>query len=243
MSPHGVSAAIVAAALLGFRHGVDYDHVAAIADLTGAARSPRRAIAVALLYGLGHAAIITVLGGFAVALGVVMPVGADRLMESAVGLTLVVLGAYVLSALWTGAPGSRPATRYELISRASRWLVARLQSRDVPVADAPSGAPPGGGTAFTVGIIHGIGAETPTQLSLFVLSAGVGGWGAGLFCVVTFAAGLLAMNALMAFASAGTFRLSSLREPVYRFVMLATGAYSVVIGAVFILGGIGVSIP
>jgi hypothetical protein len=56
--------------------------------------------------------------------------------------------------------------------------------------------PPGPRTAYSVGIIHGIGAETPTQLGLFVLSAGVRGWSSGLLCVLTFARGVLAMNAL-----------------------------------------------
>jgi hypothetical protein len=78
---------------------------------------------------------------------------------------------------------------------------------------------------------------------LFVLAAGVGGWSSGLLCVLTFAAGLLAMNTLMAVASAGMFHLSNFREWIYRSVMLLTATYSIVVGSLFVLSSIGVPIP
>ena len=64
-----------------------------------------------------------------------------------------------------------------------------------------------------------------------------------MLCVLTFAGGLLAMNTLMAVASAGMFHLSNFREPIYRTVMILTGTYSIVVGALFILGGVGIAIP
>jgi high-affinity nickel permease len=237
----GLAAAVAAATMLGFRHGVDYDHVAAIADLTGAADRPSRAVGLAILYGLGHATIVTILGAISIAFGAVLPKGTDQLLESLVGLTLVVLGSYVIGAVVRDGWRSRPATRLELIRRASCRVVS-LFSLNRWTARKAAAELPGRHTAFGVGIIHGISAETPTQLGLFVLSAGVGGWGGGLLCVLTFAAGLLAMNTLMAFASAGMFHLSSLREPIYRGVMIATATYSIVVGALFILGGAGFSI-
>jgi len=75
------------------------------------------------------------------------------------------------------------------------------------------------------------------------LSAGVGGWASGLLCVLTFAAGLLAMNTLMAVASAGTFHLSNFRDWICRGVMILSATYSIVLGALFVLGSIGVPIP
>jgi high-affinity nickel-transport protein len=243
MIHNGVAPALAAAALLGFRHGVDYDHVAAIADLAGAAKRPAQAIGLALLYGLGHSTIVTVLGAISVWFGRVLPKGSDQILEGAVGCTLIVLGAYVLSAIFRSAPEARPATRFELIRRAGRWtksLIATTRSSRRP---APMNQPPGPRTAYSVGIIHGIGAETPTQLGLFVLSAGVGGWSSGFLCVLTFAAGLLAMNTLMAVASAGMFHLSNFRDWIYGGVMILTATYSIVVGAFFVLSSIGVPIP
>jgi high-affinity nickel permease len=238
----GVATAVAAAALLGFRHGVDYDHVAAIADLTGSARRPAHAVGLAVLYGLGHSTIVTVLGALSVWFGMVLPKGSDQLLESAVGFTLVVLGAYVLSVLIRNPGDLRPATRFELLRRAGRWIKWRIAGGAPESERVPVDAPPSAQAAFGIGIIHGIGAETPTQLGLFVLSAGVGGWAGGLFCVLAFAAGLLLMNTLMAFASAGMFHLSNFREPIYRGVMILTGAYSIVVGALFILNGAGIPI-
>jgi len=48
---------------LGLRHGLDWDHLAAIADLGVAQRSRRRAIGVASLYIAGHAAVVLLFGG------------------------------------------------------------------------------------------------------------------------------------------------------------------------------------
>ena len=242
MIHNGIAPALAAAALLGFRHGVDYDHVAAIADLAGAAKRPAQAIGLALLYGLGHSTIVTVLGATSVWFGRVLPKGSDQILEGAVGCTLIVLGAYVLSAFFSGAPEARPATRFELIRSAGRWtksLIATTPSS----RPATMNQPPGPRTAYSVGIIHGIGAETPTQLGLFVLSAGVGGWSSGFLCVLTFAAGLLAMNTLMAVTSAGMFHLSNFRDWIYSGVMILTATYSIVVGALFVLSSIGVPIP
>jgi high-affinity nickel-transport protein len=238
----GVAPAIAAAALLGFRHGADYDHVAAIADLAGAARRPAEAIGLALLYGLGHSTIVAVLGAVSVWFGIALPKRSDQILESVVGCTLIVLGAYVLSAIFRSTPEARPATRFELIRRAARWVKSLIATAPSP-DPAPKNQPPSRRAAYGVGVIHGIGAETPTQLGLFVLSAGVGGWSSGSLCVLTFAAGLLAMNSLMAVASAGMFHLSNLREPIYRSVMILTGTYSIVVGALLILGGAGIPIP
>ncbi|HVN64611.1 MAG TPA: hypothetical protein VMT58_08225 [Candidatus Binataceae bacterium] len=245
MTAMGVTAAIVAAALLGFRHGVDYDHVAAIADLTASTPHPRRAVWLAILYGLGHALAIVILGALAVGFGAFLPASSDRIAETLVGITLVVLGCFVLNALATNPGGVPPVTRFVLISRGSRWVVSRILkiAGRAPAVPLNSAATPGEGSAFGIGIVHGIGAETPSQLSLFVLSAGVGGWGSGLMCVVAFAAGLLAMNTAMAIFSTGTFRLSSFRVPVYRAVMAIAGGYSVVIGAAFIASAAGVPLP
>ena len=144
-----------------------------------------------MVYGLGHSTIVIVLGAISVWFGVVPPKRSDQILEAAVGCTLIVLGAYVLSAIFRGTPDARLATRFELIRSAGRRIKSSFattpSSRPAPMNQPPS--PP---TAYSVGIIHGIGAETPTQLRSFVLSAGVGGWSSGLLCVLTFAGGLLA---------------------------------------------------
>src|SRR5207248_1652198 len=48
--------------------------------------------------------------------------------------------------------------------------------------------------AFGVGMLHGIGGETPTQILIFVTAAGVGGRGTGVVLLGAFLIGLLASN-------------------------------------------------
>ena len=51
-----------AAIVFGFRHGFDWDHLAALTDLTGSQTSSKRSMWLATLYALGHAVMVLVLG-------------------------------------------------------------------------------------------------------------------------------------------------------------------------------------
>src|SRR5205809_895466 len=132
-------------AALGFRHGFDWDHIAAITDITStttaghaevdvpaaspvtphghdagemrghvhehAASGPgamhafgesrfaheqRHAVGLASLYALGHASVVLVLGVLALTLGAVLPDWVDPILEKVVGVTLVLLGVWVI---------------------------------------------------------------------------------------------------------------------------------------------------
>jgi high-affinity nickel-transport protein len=69
---------------LGARHGLDWDHIAAITDLTAPragrrlrARHGRRGLSLSLCYCLGHGLVLAVLGGLVLLLGVGLPAGMD----------------------------------------------------------------------------------------------------------------------------------------------------------------------
>ncbi len=47
---------------LGLRHGIDWDHIAAITDVTSSQPSRLRGFAMGTLYALGHAAVVLTLG-------------------------------------------------------------------------------------------------------------------------------------------------------------------------------------
>ncbi|MGH7865515.1 MAG: hypothetical protein ACREQB_11015 [Candidatus Binataceae bacterium] len=235
--PDEIAAAVAAAALLGLRHGVDHAHIAAIAGLSGPSPRPPRAVGLAMLYGAGHSLTVFALGALAIAFGLAVPHRLDLVMRRVVGITLVLLGGYVLHAVFRHADHRHVPTRIELLACCWHWVQHKfLVSEHDHVHEAMSPSGPGGPSAFVVGVVHGIGAETPTQLGVFVIASGVGGWAGGLLCVGAFATGLLTINLLMALLSAGVFNFSTARERIYRVVMLATGAYSVVLGAAFLLG-------
>ena len=65
-----------------------------------------------------------------------------------------------------------------------------------------------GKSVFLIGVLHGVGAETPSQLALFFLTANLGGTSRGMLGLAAFALGLVAMNALMTASIGGAFRTS-----------------------------------
>ena len=94
----------------------------------------------------------------------------------------------------------------------------------------------GRGTAFGVGMIHGVGAETPTQVLLFLTAAGAGGRGVGLLALVAFVVGLLVSNSIITVGSAFGFLSASRNFGLYATVAVLTGVFSLLIGLLFLFG-------
>ena len=85
--------------IAGTRHGIDWDHIAAISDITSTQNRVGRGIFMSFLYGLGHACVVAAIAmGFLLA-SFALPQGVDRFMEMVVGVTLIILGVYVLHSL------------------------------------------------------------------------------------------------------------------------------------------------
>ena len=89
-------ALLTAGILLGLRHGIDWDHIAAISDLTGSQQQRLRSLGMGTLYAFGHAAAVIVLGLIAILFGTLLPEWLDRYLEIIVGLTLLLLSAWLI---------------------------------------------------------------------------------------------------------------------------------------------------
>jgi hypothetical protein len=234
--------ALLSAAVLGFRHGFDYDHIAAITDITSLEPSPGRGMRMGLIYVLGHATTVAVLGAAVIGFQRSLPARLDYWAERAVGLTLVILGVYVLGSMLRQKEAYRPRSRASVMIGAFRWAWRKGKTL--------SGAAAGGGTAdvpdpsepysksavFGIGVIHGLGAETPSQLLLFLLAANLGGIARGFLGLTMFLTGLLVMNTLMTASAVGIFGMSAAKPRVLRLVIGFTAAYSLIVGTIFLLG-------
>lgn len=221
-------------ALLGFRHGFDYDHIAAITDITSVGERTSESMRNSSMYALGHASMVALMACAVIFFHLSLPQGLDHWMERLVGLTLIVLAIYILSKLMTGDRNSLQPARGMLLMRFGRWafdLVTRPAEKrpERPVCTYTAGA------AFGVGVIHGVGAETPSQLTLFLLAANLGGTAKGFLGLGMFLVGLLLMNTLMAASACGIFQFSA-RRSTLRLLSGVTAAYSLAIGIVFLFG-------
>jgi high-affinity nickel permease len=239
--PLALNLALLSAALLGFRHGFDYDHIAAITDIASVQQNARRAMRMGLMYALGHAATVTVIGIAVIFFQLQLPHTLDNIMERVVGLTLLVLGLYVL---WTTTfprhtHSHGPRTRITLLVNGMLWLVWRIRQwfSAEPIARRQLfGDGLGKAPAFLVGVIHGIGAETPSQIMIFLLAANLGGIGEGVLGIAMFVVGMLVMNTLMCAAAAGLFRFSRHEPRAFRWVAGLSAAYSILLGMFFLAG-------
>ncbi len=231
--------ALLSCALLGLRHGFDYDHLAAITDITSVQRGWREGMRLGFLYALGHASTIAVLGIAVVTFRLALPTHLDSIGERIVGATLLLLTAYILVTFFRRKPGhTHPVSRIAILITGARhlhWRLRRLRNSSAPRPESFA-FQYSQSSVFTIGILHGLGAETPSQLVLFLLAANLGGTSRGLIGLLCFIAGLLMMNTLMTASASGIFASSMQRPRVQAAITLLTAAYSGVIGVIFILG-------
>lgn len=199
----------------------------------------RKAIILGTLYALGHATVVAVLGLLALAFGAILPDWVDPIMGRVVGLTLLILGVWVFYSLYQYA---RHGTEFRL---RSRWMIvfdsvrhgwrifqARLHGHEHhdPMEMSSYGAR----TAFGVGMIHGIGAETGTQVLIIAAVGGAAGQGLGLPMMLAFIVGLLISNSFVVIITATGFVASQLRQRLYLGIGVLAGAFSIVVGGLFL---------
>jgi|SRR6185437_5452747 len=239
VAPTTLELALLTAAVLGFKHGFDYDHIAAISDITSVETDRRRAMRMGLLYVGGHAATVAVLGSFVILFQTSLPRAIDNWAERAVGLTLVVLGIYVIGTLFRAGTHAHPKSRVMLLVGAYRWVDWKIREM---LQDGKVERPQEVNwsytkkSAFFIGVIHGLGAETPSQLLVFLIAANLGGIRRGFLGLGMFLAGLLLMNTLMTASAVGIFSLSASRHRAMQVATALTAAYSLIVGSIFLFG-------
>ncbi|HIE22540.1 MAG TPA: hypothetical protein EYP73_08090 [Acidimicrobiia bacterium] len=233
-------ALLVASYLLGLRHGIDWDHIAAIADITSSQDSSRRALWYSTLYALGHGSVVIIIGAALILSGLTLPDSVGVMMERVVGATLVFLGIWVVVSLFRRGSEFRLRSRWMLIfagfRRLSRRIRARLGKTPMPEANADLVTEYGARTSLGIGALHGVGAETPTQVLIFLAAAGAGGRGVGLATLVVFVAGIITMNTLLALGATFGVVTAARSRVVNMTAGVVVAVFSLAIGTVFLFG-------
>ncbi|RCW48377.1 hypothetical protein [Paenibacillus prosopidis] len=212
---------LVVSILLGLRHGIDLDHVAALADITGGGSgSKQERMKLSLWYAGGHEAVVFVLGCSIILFAWSVPIWADQWMGKAVGITLIFMAILILIGRrkGNGAYWSRGIAVFQKLGRRNGGPFT-FTRRNV----------------FTVGVIHGIGAETPTQLLLLTTVAGAAAIHHGIFAVAAFSCGLLISHAVIAIISIWFHDLAKKIRPMLPITMYAACLFSFVLGLSYLI--------
>ncbi len=289
-----VLALVLVGGALGLRHGIDWDHIAAIADITSTTISSEEALAeehhvvehhgdeerhddghsavehhtaahteeheggsrstspvtmskwqegkegfvLATFYALGHATVVFTLGLLALWVGAILPEWLDPLMERVVGVTLVLLGLWIFYSLWRYGRSFRLRSRWMLIFSWVRngWALLHSKMTGSPTAHAHDLTQYGPKTAYGIGLIHGIGAETGSQALLLASAAGASGTLSGSVLLLAFTIGLIISNSIVAAFSAFSFVSTVTKRNVYVVIGFVAGVFSLFVGAFFLFG-------
>lgn len=234
--------ALVACFLLGLRHGFDYDHLAALADIAAVQRSWKEGMTLGMIYACGHALVILFLGVLVALFHLRLPPSLDAWAPRLTGVTLIVLGLAILAGLIRRPHSHSDArSRWTILIDSflyARWRMRRHFSPDLerPSPFAWTYSHP---SVFGIGALHGLGAETPSQLMVFLLAASLGTPGKTVLGLCVFVCGLVLMNGLMMAGLGGTFCVRRTKRRVGRGLAYAGAAYSLGIGIVFLLNAAG----
>ena len=99
----------------GLRHGFDWDHIAALTDISSGERSKKRAFLLSSFYALGHAAVVMVLGIAIILADFTVPESVDTTLMYFIGFSLIALGVWVISGIFFQGSNFRLKSRWMLI--------------------------------------------------------------------------------------------------------------------------------
>ncbi len=228
---------LLTALITGIRHSMDMDHIAAISDITSTQSKTSSGIFMSFLYGAGHASIVAAIALGLLITGFALPKGTDRIMEIAVGVTLITLGTYVLYSLYT-QKDFRMLPRWAIAANAILNTYSLLKAK-------LTGTPRehrnvlkngyGNRASYVIGIIHGIGAETPTQMMLFALTVSTGVANGGAVIIVLYSVGLVMTSTFLGVLGSYGYIKSSGCQRLYRSLAFVTGSFSILLGALFLI--------
>ena len=193
----------------------------------------------ATLYALGHGLVVTVLGMIAILAAEVLPDWVDPIMERLVGVTLVFLSIYLFFSLFQyfrKGGEFRIRSRWMLVfagvSNAWHWIRSRAGHHEHTHAHPQQYT---ARTAFGIGLIHGIGAETGTQALIIATAVGATSKGTAIATLFFFVFGLLLSNTLVAVMSTAGFVTAQRRTTIYIIVGFVAAVFSLVVGVFFLL--------
>lgn len=219
-------AVLTAGFVIGLRHALDADHLAAVSAIVSDRKSIFSSSIVGGLWGVGHTISLLVVGALVIVLKVSISETVETYLETAVGVMLVILGLNVLRKLLFAEKVHTHEHAHNGHAHSHIHIHAEADSQSLHHAFSPR--------SIVVGMVHGLAGSaglmllvlptisSPVLALLFILIFGIGSIG-----------GMIVMSFLMGLPlhfTAGRFDL------VNRGLRVAAGVFSFVWG-IFLIHG------
>ncbi|MGH7393194.1 MAG: urease accessory protein [Candidatus Rokuibacteriota bacterium] len=225
-----VAAVLLTGFVLGLRHALDADHLAAMATFVSQEASVARSCLLGTFWGIGHTAALLVAGGVTIAFKTTISPAVESALESVVALVLIVLGVHVgLRALGGLRLHAHTHAHDGVLHRHAHVHLggggAHHHVHTTAIARRP----------LLMGVLHGLAGSaalmllvlatipSPATALLYVLVFGVGSTG-----------GMVALSGLLGIPLALAARSRSPRG--YVVMQLAAGMATAVVGLMMALG-------
>jgi ABC-type nickel/cobalt efflux system permease component RcnA len=224
--------ALMLALLLGLRHATDPDHLTAVSTLFLAEgpRGGRRAAALGLAWGMGHASTLFVFGVPVILFRQALPQWFHRGAEAVIGLVITLLAFRLLLRWRRGYFHVHPHT-HGPVRHAHPHAHEDRHGGDHPLPHAHAHEEALGRSplaAFGIGLVHGVGGSA--GVGVLLVGAAAGGT-TGLIALLLFAAATAASMALVSMAVGYALARGAVRHrltdlvPVLGTLSLAFGVW------------------
>ncbi|MCM3601308.1 High-affinity nickel-transporter [Robertmurraya korlensis] len=216
------------AVFIGMRHGIDGDHVAAIADMVGSEQRKKKQLTLGVMYAIGHGMIVMVIGVLFIYIGLQLPEATKQVLEMLVSFTLILLGVFIIWSIFQQKKDYEYKSRLRIVVEFFHNLTSKVTSstKSNPLSPTKLGAI----GAFIIGILHGIGVESPTQIAIISNAMGLDNITVALIQLTLFVIGLLVATIGMTFCLSWGFMKARVKDRLFLLLGTVTGTYSLGLG-------------
>lgn len=208
--------------LLGLRHALDTDHLAAVSTVLAERPSILASGAVGLWWGIGHTLTLLLVGSVVLAWGIRIPAEFERVAESGVAILLVVLGGTLAARLYRerwhvhshrhddGVPHVHfHSHQRQEDHRHRHWMVHSIRP-------------------LCIGMAHGLAGSAALMLMILATTEKVG---AGLLSILIFGIGsIVGMMLIGVTISVPIMYSRSISQRVFMAVQGVAGCASILVG-------------
>lgn len=207
----GTVSVLVTGFVIGLRHALDADHLAAIGTMVTEKRSPWGLAVLGGTWGFGHTLSLIAVGIVVLMLNLQISARTEKVLEGFVGLMLIALGLNVIRRLLRGSDGRTPEESLHQEESHRRKVSSR---------------------ALTVGLVHGLAGSA--GLMLLVIPT-IDSKALGLIYIAVFGIGSIGGMMMMSFLIGLPFHLTSKNlEPLNKGLQTVAGIASAVIGGTIV---------